>query len=460
MESILNWVLQSVDHPIHFVTEIILVLLLFYLYSTKSYKPVDESLTNREEEELINEWTPEPLVSASDAEAAFKEVLPPLVEGPYGPRVKIEGEEYLNFASHGFLGYQTHPEVIDTAIDCTNNYGVGACGPRGFYGSIEPLMDFEKKIAKYMGTEDSVMFSSDFQNIGSVIPAFAKPGDFLVCDKGVSFAIQYGISLSRSTVKWFNHNDMHDLQRVLQSLTDVFNKKKHKVFVVVESIYVNHGDLLDLKALLQFKEKYPFRIILEESLTIGVLGKTGRGLTEHIGVPATKVEIIAASIGNALGSVGGFACGTTAIANHMRLNCSGYVFSCSSPPYVASACSKALELLSTGKDIKQLQQNIKHLHNGLATCKYLVTPSSSVSPYIILRLAKPSNREEDEAVIQSIIDALLEHKIIVAKLKYSKREAFLPEPQLKLTISVQHTLEDINTLVKALNQIVPKKINF
>jgi len=227
----------------------------------------------------------------------------------------------------------------------------------------------------------------------------------------------------------------------------------------VEAIYVNHGDLLDLKALLKFKEKYPFRIILEESLSIGVLGNTGRGLTEYIGVPSVRVEIITASIGNALGSVGGFATGSTAIANHMRLNCSGYVFSCSSPPYVARACIKALDLLSTGKEIKLLQQNIKHLHKGLATCKYLVTPSSSISPYIMLRLAKPSNREEDEAVIQSIIDALLEHKIVVAKAKYSKRETFLPEPQLKITISAHHTSEDINTLIKALNKIVPKKIN-
>jgi len=322
-------------------------------------------------------------------------------------------------------------------------------------------MELEKKLAKFMGTEDSVMFSSEFQTIASVIPAFAKPGDFLVCDKGVSYAIQNGITLSRSTVKWFNHNDMDDLLRVLQSLTEVFNKKKHRVFVLVEAIYVNHGDLLDLKALLQYKEKYPFRIILEESLSIGVLGKTGRGLTEYIGVPSTKVEIISASIGNALGSVGGFASGTTAITNHMRLNCSGYVFSCSSPPYVARACFKALDLLATGKEAKLLQQNIKNLHKGLATCKYLVTSSSSISPYIMMRLAKPSNnREDDERVIQSIIDALLEHKIVVAKPKYSQRESFLPEPQFKVTISAHHTSEDIDTLVKVLNQIVPKKIKF
>jgi len=261
-------------------------------------------------------------------------------------------------------------------------------------------------------------------------------------------------------LSFFNHNDMDDLERVLQSLREVFNKRKHKVFLLVESIYANHGDLLDLKAVLQFKEKYPFRIILEESLSIGVLGKTGRGLTEYIGVPSTKVEIITASIGNALGSVGGFATGTTAIANHMRLNCSGYVFSCSSPPFVASACSKALELLTSGKEITLLQRNTKELHNRLASCKYLVTPSSSVSPYIMLRLAKPSNREEDEGVIQSIIDTLLEHKIVVAKPKYSKRESFQIEPQFKITISAHHTSEDINTLVKVLNEIVPKKINY
>lgn len=255
---------------------------------------------------------------------------------------------------------------------------------------------------------------------------------------------------------------MEELKGIFQSLSDVFQKKKHRVFLVVESIYSNYGDLLDLKTVLQLKEKYPFRIILEESLSIGVLGKTGRGLTEFIGVPSTKVEIITASIGNALGSVGGFAVGSTAIANHMRLNCSGYVFSCSSPPYVTKACTAALELLATGNEIKKLQQNIKYLNESLVSVKHLTTNSSAHSPLKIVRLARPSkDRHHDESIIQLIIEELNHSKIVVAKPRYSKREAFIlnTEPHFKMTVSALHTKEDIDILVKNLKSITSKVIN-
>jgi len=233
-------------------------------------------------------------------------------------------------------------------------------------------------------------------------------------------------------------------------------KKKHKVFLIVESIYAKSGHLLDLKTVLQFKEKYPFRIILEESLSIGVLGKTGRGLTEYIGVPSTKVEIITASVGNALGSVGGFATGTTAITNHMRLNCSGYVFSCSSPPYVSKSCTAALGLLEHGNEIKVLQQNIKILHQGLATCKHLITTSSPVSPYVIIRLKDGSQND-----VKDVVEQLFQKGIAVVQPKYSKRETtqWKFEPHFKITVSVLHTPEDIQILIKELNSIKIKNKN-
>jgi len=324
------------------------------------------------------------------------------------------------------------------------------------------IWNLKKNIAKFMGTNDCVIFSSEFQTIASVIPSFSKPGDFLVCDKGVSFAIQNGILLSRSTVKWFEHNDMVDLLRVLKSLNEVFRKQKNRVFLLAESIYSNYGDLLDLKTVLKYKETYPFRIILEESFSIGVLGKTGRGLTEYIGVPSTKVEIITASLGNALGSVGGFAVGTVAIADHMRLNCSGYVFSCSSPPFISKSCTAALELLTSSSEIIQLRENIKTLHEGLTTClNELVTFSSAESPMVVLRLPDRSSgkrdrdRDRDYFILESIIEELFRRKILVTKVRFSKREAFIfnQGPHFKIAVTALHSKEDIQNLIQELNRV-------
>uniref|UniRef100_A0A6B2L4A9 serine C-palmitoyltransferase n=1 Tax=Arcella intermedia TaxID=1963864 RepID=A0A6B2L4A9_9EUKA len=430
-----------------------LILLLLYLYSIKSYKPVDERLSQTEEEELIAEWKPEPLVSKEDAEIALRQPPQTIIESFSGSRVKIDGKEYLNFSCNGFLGFQKHPEVIEAAIDCSNKYGVGACGPRGFYGSITPHMSLEKRIAEFMGVPEAVIFSSEFQTIASVIPAFAKPGDVLICDKGASFGIQTGAQLSRANVKWYEHHNIGELKRVLERLTDVFQREKNRVFVVAESISSHHGDLLPLQEILALKKQFPFRIILDESFSIGVLGKTGRGITEHLGIPSTSVEIITASIGNALGSIGGFACGLASMGSHMRLNCSGYVFSCSIPPYLAAAAIKSIDLLESSEEVNILQNNIKNFHKTITSNRsfsnYFTSPSSEFSALVHLRIKK-KNKEGTE---EEISDGLFKRGIVLPRTKYSKREVFPVEHGLKVSITSEHTQEDINTLINELVEV-------
>jgi len=324
---------------------------------------------------------------------------------------------------------------------------------------------WRKKITQFMGVDDAVIFSSEFQAIASTIPAFSKHGDILICDKAVSFAIQNGIFLSRSTVKWFNHNDMQDLERVLQSLSAVFKRQKQRVFLVVEGLYANHGDILDLKQVLELKQKYPFRIMLDESLSLGVLGKKGRGITEHFGIPSSKVEIVCASLGNAIGSIGGFACGTTTMVNHMRLNCNGYVFSCSSPPFTSRASIESFTLLETGPEISKLQQNTKILHQTLKKLKIkdLQTPSADISPYVHFRLPKSKStgkRLSDECLLQEIVDEVFERgKIVLARSKYTTREAFPPEPSIKMSISALHTEAEVIAALECLSSVAAEKLS-
>jgi len=212
---------------------------------------------------------------------------------------------------------------------------------------------------------------------------------------------------------------------------------------------------------LELKQKYPFRIILEESFSIGVLGKKGRGITEHFEEPITKVEMISASIGNSLGSVGGFTCGTAAMCNHMRLNCNGYVFSCSSPPFVSSASTEAFTLLETGPEIRRLQENVEILHKTLKNIKIkgLYTHSDGVSPYVHFRLQKSTgNRLSDDVLIQEIVDGVFDcGKIVLSRAKYS-REAFLPDPSLKMSISALHTETEIVAAVECLAKVTAEKL--
>jgi len=321
-------------------------------------------------------------------------------------------------------------------------------------------VQLEKKLAEFMQVEDCVIFSSEFQTIGSVIPAFAKPGDYLIVDKGVSLAIQTGVLLARAEVIWFNHNDMNDLKARLQSLGEVYAKCKNRVFLVVESIYSSSGHILDLPQIMKFKETYPFRIILEESFSVGVLGKSGLGLTQHCGIPSSEVEIICGSLGTALGGVGGFAVGSKEICNHMRLNCSGYVFSCSLPPYISRACTEAVEMVREGKEIAELQPKIKALHRSLSDLKKLKNISSPESPFAHLQLETSiGNRALDERLLDDIVAELrTKHRILVTRSKYVPQEQFLPPPSIKLVISVLHAEKEILDAVKTLKQVVESKI--
>lgn len=375
--------------------------------------------------------------------------------------IENSDEKYLNFASNGVLNYQMDPNVLESAETGLRTYGVGSCGPRGFYGTIDVHMQVEEKIANFMNVESAVLYSAGFATISSVIPSFAKPGDILIVDKGICFSAQTGIALSKSTVKWFNHNDMDDLKRNLDSTQDIFNAAVRRVFVIIEGIYENHCDIAPLDKIMKLKEQYPFRLILEESYSIGVLGKGGRGITEHFNIPTKEVEIICASTGNAIGAIGGFSCGSEIMCSHQRLNSNGYVFSCSLPPFISSATHRALELMSKGAETRMLQENLKYFQELHPEIKSLHVQGDALSPFLILTLHKSTgDNTQDAKILQSIVDSLREQsKILVSMACRVKKEKFQYPPSFRVAISALHKREELQTAVfeieKVAKSIVP-----
>jgi len=269
-----------------------------------------------------------------------------------------------------------------------------------------------------------VLFSSSFQTIASVIPAFSSSGDYLIVDKGVNLAAQNGALLSRSEVIWVNHNDVEDIQRALDSLSDVFRKKKKRVFLIIEGIYSNYGDICPLPQIMELKNNYPFRIIIDESYSIGVLGDTGRGLTEHFNVPIQDIEIVIGSLCNTFGGVGGFAVASKIICNHMRLNCTGYVFSASLPPYISASCITAVDIVKEGEDLRKLSKNAQYLNEKLKDLKGLSTKSDPLSPLIHLYLdqSKGSSREDQKFLGEIVNQAYNDFNIILSHTRYLDRE--------------------------------------
>ncbi|NWQ92069.1 SPTC1 palmitoyltransferase, partial [Burhinus bistriatus] len=236
---------------------------------------------------------------------------------------------------------------------------------------IDVHLELEERLAKFMRTEEAIIYSYGFATIASAIPAYSKRGDIVFVDEAACFAIQKGLQASRSNIKLFKHNDMADLERLLkeQETEDQKNPRKARVtrrFIVVEGLYMNTGDVCPLPELIKLKYKYKVRIFLEESLSFGVLGEHGRGITEHFGINIDDIDLISANMENSLASIGGFCCGRSFIIDHQRLSGQGYCFSASLPPLLAAAAIEALNIMEDNPDIFQtLRSKCERIHRAL-----------------------------------------------------------------------------------------------
>jgi serine palmitoyltransferase len=153
-------------------------------------------------------------------------------------------------------------------------------------------LDLEKRLAKFLNVEESITYAYGFSTVASAIPAYAKRGDVIFADEGVQFPIQKGLIASRSDVKFFKHNDVEDLERLLKEQADADRKNPKKAkatrrFLVVEGLYLNHGDLCNLPKMVEMKYIYKYRIFIDETVSFATIGKTGRGITEYYNIPVT-----------------------------------------------------------------------------------------------------------------------------------------------------------------------------
>lgn len=157
------------------------------------------------------------------------------------------GRTVTNLASYNFYNLTTNPYLQERAIHILRTYGVGPCSPPGFYGTQDVHIKTEADVASHLGAAACIVYAQAFSTISSVIPAFSKRGDIIVADKAVNYAIRKGIQISRSSVRWYEHNDMEDMERVLKRVVkEQEGRELTRRFIVTEALFENIGDMLDL----------------------------------------------------------------------------------------------------------------------------------------------------------------------------------------------------------------------
>lgn len=345
----------------------------------------------------MKEFEPEPLCEPLNAKEQQELDDVPMMMGHSGPRVKVtapelsgtQPREVFNLGSFNFTGMVNAPEMTAQAQSILREYGVGSCSPPGFYGTSDMHMKLEKTIAEFVRKEDSIIYSQGFSTISGVIPAFCKRGDIIVADEGVNFAIQCALRLSRSTIYWYQHNDTASLETVLQRVQKLVKDKVplRRRVIVTEGLFEGDGAISDLPKIVELAKRFKFRIFLDESYSIGTLGRTGRGLTEHQNVDPDDIDFIVGNMAVAFGGAGGFCASTAFAVRHQRINGLSFVFSAAMPVMVANGSTTAMHLLTTQPHrIANLHKNVRKMRSVLDQIDSIMIPSAPDSALIHVQI--------------------------------------------------------------------------
>ncbi|XP_040583981.1 serine palmitoyltransferase 1 [Lepeophtheirus salmonis] len=436
--------------------------LLVRRVQNRSRKVRAEKFCKEEEEELLSEWEPEPLVPEYDLNHPALHV--PVLDQKAGKYLNIFGEKCINFSTHNYLGFAGNQEIEQAAIECVKQYGVGSCGPRAFYGTADVHVHLEEKLAEFFGAEQAVLYSYGFSTISSAIPAYAKKGDVIFADEMVQFPIQKAFDASRSKIRYFKHNNVDHLEQLLlqQAQEDKKNPKQAKVsrrFLVVEGIYMNTGSICKLDQMIAIKKKYKLRLMIDETISFGTLGANGRGITEHFNISISDVDLIMATLEHSMGSIGGFCVGSSYVVEHQTLAGLGYCFSASLPPMFAAAVLKAIELMENNIDMfEELRKKCIYVTELFTNMSGIELVGDSISPIKHIRLKSPylmECREEQTSLLRNLVDKAREKKIALVLASYLEHsEVSLPPVSIRVAISNLLTEQDIAESHAAIKDIV------
>ena len=289
-----------------------------------------------------------------------------VIESAQDPEVFMNGRRMIMVGSNNYLGLTNHPKVKEAALDAIRKYGTGCAGSRFLNGTLSMHVELEKKLARFIRKDAALVFSTGFQvNLG-VISALVGKDDVVIIDKMDHASIIDGCRLSYGEVRKFRHNDMTDLERVLQQ-----NDGRGKL-IVVDGVFSMEGDIANLPEVVRLAKAYGARLMVDDAHGIGVLGKTGRGTAEHFGLEE-EVDLIMGTYSKSLASIGGFISGTDEVIHYIKHFARSLMFSASPPPASVAAVSAAVDIIENEPDrIERLWKNTRKMLKGFNMAVRLV----------------------------------------------------------------------------------------
>lgn len=276
------------------------------------------------------------------------------ITGKQGTEVEMGGHKVLMFGSNAYTGLTGDPRIIESAKAALDKYGSGCAGSRFLNGTLDIHVKLEKDLAEFVHKDEALCFSTGFSVNAGVIAMVGGREDYIICDDRDHASIVDGRRLSFAHQLKYKHNDMEDLERILQKLPYEAIK-----LIVVDGVFSMEGDLAKLPEIVELKKKYNCSIMVDEAHGIGVFGKQGRGVCDYFGL-SDEVDLIMGTFSKSLASIGGFIAGDWDTINFLRHSCRTYIFSASNTPAATAAAQTALNILKSEPERLEKLWDVTH----------------------------------------------------------------------------------------------------
>ena len=304
------------------------------------------------------------------------------IEENEGPVVQIEGKKVIMAGSNNYLGLTAHPKVVEAAVKAVEKYGTGCSGSRYLTGTLDLHIELETRLAKFFNSESVLLFSTGYQTAQGVIPTLVGRNEYIISDKDNHACIIAGNLMAKGALGNFvryKHNDMDDLQRVIEKLPADAPK-----LVVSDGVFSTGGEIVDLPRLNEIAKKYKARIMIDDAHSVGVIGKGGRGTASEFNLEK-EIDLTMGTFSKTFASLGGFVAGPERVINYVKHFSLALIFSASPTPSSVAAALAALDILEKEPErVKNLVDNANYMRKGLKEKGFKVNDGrTAIVPVIV-----------------------------------------------------------------------------
>lgn len=372
----------------------------------------------------------------------------PQLEGEIGPHMNFMGKEMIVWSLNNYLGLANHPEVRKVDAEAAAKYGLAyPMGARMMSGHTKEHRKLERQLADFVKREDAYVLNYGYQGMVSIIDTLVCRKDVIVYDEEAHACIIDGMRLHIGKRFTYKHNDMESLEKQLQHAEAVIKETGGGILVITEGVYGMTAELGNLPGIVALKDKYNFRLLIDDAHGIGTMGPTGAGTDEHFGVQS-KVDLYFGTFAKAFAGIGGFIAGPKNVINYLRYNMRSQIYAKALPMPMVIGIQKRLEMIKTMPELREnLWKNVHIIQSGLKEAGFDIGKTQSpVTPVFL----KGGDREATNLIVDlrenySIFCSIVTYPVV-------PKGVFL----IRIIPSAAHSLDDIDITIKAFKEVKGK----